>query len=794
MKAIRIFKADRCRCRVRRHLVGSLAALMGWTAVANGIESQADDGAAVADVAGFDACHSVAAPFVPIAVHEESRTLLVAGREIRLSSLGFPESCRSYFNAERTHLMERPIELLKGEVCFRPFHFVDIWWCPKEFRFLEKTANHVAWKAVMTLGDAQFVLWGEIDCAGHMKFRVEASYLSNLRLCIDFAKEGALEFEGLGHRKGTCPTEAIRWRWRDGAQKSVSCWFGSARGGCRVTFHDEYAGTGMATLGPGQNGGGSFIGVSRGVSIVKRNTPTAAADAKAKGTLPFSIAFDMDMTPCLSQEIGVPVSETREWVARRLAMLQKFADLERARGLKDALSAEPTVDLGIGRTNVEGRNRSDVTIACGNGLRMVSRDSEEPCRHCVDEIWLGESLLGALDAAPIILEDGGAVVRDAYLSKLFNPVWLRNYAAKVMVDIDPGAKFGFGIMTTESRGRAIATVTSYHGKGRLVGFLLRFHPNPKTFAGFDGGVTRFSDGASLRLSTESTLAAPARLVERTAGACVEFSFDFPEPLERPDGSDLWFETTPLGNQLYLVLEARDRSSVEPEPVQDGGAQRFPVWSSIDFKDRKGVLKGDHGERLDMAKDRRGRIVVGRLMCFKREGDDIAEEVFFNAWSNGRMYGYPPLEYLKVPARVDGVKIDAIASYGLAESHSLKEVVIENGVSIDDHAFFKDVNLRSVRLPDDLREIADGMFMDCASLKAVNIPEGVTRIGGRAFCASGIQHIVIPDSVRTIADRAFERCEKLCTVSLPAGTKLEGGDSGVFRMCDRFRMKIEWREP
>ena len=76
------------------------------------------------------------------------------------------------------------------------------------------------------------------------------------------------------------------------------------------------------------------------------------------------------------------------------------------------------------------------------------------------------------------------------------------------------------------------------------------------------------------------------------------------------------------------------------------------------------------------------------------------------------------------------------------------------------------DLRYVRLPETLTEMPANMFGNSYSLQRVVIPEGVTSIGNNAFqgCAS-LQRVVIPASVISIGKSAFQDCANLRDVKI-----------------------------
>lgn len=78
-----------------------------------------------------------------------------------------------------------------------------------------------------------------------------------------------------------------------------------------------------------------------------------------------------------------------------------------------------------------------------------------------------------------------------------------------------------------------------------------------------------------------------------------------------------------------------------------------------------------------------------------------------------------------------------------------------------------LNLNTLELGNDVRNIGEGAFYDCEGGPSFIIPYGVTTIGDKAFSScSGLSTITIPYSVTTIGNSAFESCTNLTSVTIP----------------------------
>lgn len=73
--------------------------------------------------------------------------------------------------------------------------------------------------------------------------------------------------------------------------------------------------------------------------------------------------------------------------------------------------------------------------------------------------------------------------------------------------------------------------------------------------------------------------------------------------------------------------------------------------------------------------------------------------------------------------------------------------------------------KSVKIPDNVKYIADSAFRNCTDLLAVTLPEGLIKIGVGAFAGcSSLTSAVIPAGVEMIKSGAFEGCSGLKTIS------------------------------
>lgn len=91
---------------------------------------------------------------------------------------------------------------------------------------------------------------------------------------------------------------------------------------------------------------------------------------------------------------------------------------------------------------------------------------------------------------------------------------------------------------------------------------------------------------------------------------------------------------------------------------------------------------------------------------------------------------------------------------------------KNLKEIGDEAFWSCTSLESIEVSDSVEEIGENAFYNCRSLKSVKLPENLKKIGAWAFeyCKS-LESVEIPDSVEEIDADAFYGCKSLKSIKI-----------------------------
>ena len=102
-----------------------------------------------------------------------------------------------------------------------------------------------------------------------------------------------------------------------------------------------------------------------------------------------------------------------------------------------------------------------------------------------------------------------------------------------------------------------------------------------------------------------------------------------------------------------------------------------------------------------------------------------------------------------------------------------------------HLFLGDTEVKDLRIPYSVTEIAENAFSDCDGLRSVTFHDHVTKIGACSFFnCTNITKLVIPNCVKEIGAAAFERCVGLTWVVIPNSVNLIG--DYAFEFCSNLK--------
>ena len=117
-------------------------------------------------------------------------------------------------------------------------------------------------------------------------------------------------------------------------------------------------------------------------------------------------------------------------------------------------------------------------------------------------------------------------------------------------------------------------------------------------------------------------------------------------------------------------------------------------------------------------------------------------------------------------------IKTIGKYAVANSTSLKTVIINNAEKIDDYAFFNDIAINNLSIFGGLKHIGEHAFEECKLVPSLVLPATTEYIGSYAFYnCNSLQTINIPYGVEAINSHTFFGCASLLRVDLPSTVKV-----------------------
>lgn len=120
--------------------------------------------------------------------------------------------------------------------------------------------------------------------------------------------------------------------------------------------------------------------------------------------------------------------------------------------------------------------------------------------------------------------------------------------------------------------------------------------------------------------------------------------------------------------------------------------------------------------------------------------------------------------VKLPDNI--VKLGEFAFYYCT---TLKEVIFgANTVEIGKEAFEGCVSLSNVELNVSMETIGRMAFATTSSLESISFPEGLKTIGSGAFVLSGLKSATVPGTVELIDEQAFCSCQNMETITFEDG--------------------------
>ena len=140
-----------------------------------------------------------------------------------------------------------------------------------------------------------------------------------------------------------------------------------------------------------------------------------------------------------------------------------------------------------------------------------------------------------------------------------------------------------------------------------------------------------------------------------------------------------------------------------------------------------------------------------------------------------IYGVLNMTSVKIPEKYNNENVVTLRGNTFSNMPLLKTVELPNTIKeIRGQAFLNCYSLESVKMPGNLEYLGGGAFYNTKSLKTVELPSTLTYLGGEAFYGSGIEHITLPESLTEIRGDTFEYCTNLTSIVIPDNVTRIGG--------------------
>lgn len=128
------------------------------------------------------------------------------------------------------------------------------------------------------------------------------------------------------------------------------------------------------------------------------------------------------------------------------------------------------------------------------------------------------------------------------------------------------------------------------------------------------------------------------------------------------------------------------------------------------------------------------------------------------------YDLPNLKTAEIPSTVKNFGGDLFSHCTSLTKFTIPKTMTE----IPESMFLDCTSLSKVTFHSGITKIGDSAFGGCTSLKSISLPPRLKSIGCVAFTESGLRSLSIPDTVREMQSSAFSSCTNLASVKLPAG--------------------------
>ncbi len=119
-------------------------------------------------------------------------------------------------------------------------------------------------------------------------------------------------------------------------------------------------------------------------------------------------------------------------------------------------------------------------------------------------------------------------------------------------------------------------------------------------------------------------------------------------------------------------------------------------------------------------------------------------------------------------------LKVLGAYAFSCLPHLKNYVIPQSTQTIGRAFYRQLNLTEITIPNHVKQIGENAFEACGNLQRVVFQGNTETIGKNAFIdCSRLQSIKLPKSIRSIGAFAFSGCTRLTKIAVPDAVRSIG---------------------
>lgn len=214
----------------------------------------------------------------------------------------------------------------------------------------------------------------------------------------------------------------------------------------------------------------------------------------------------------------------------------------------------------------------------------------------------------------------------------------------------------------------------------------------------------------------------------------------------------------------------------------------PALTSVSVADGNTSFCVQNGALMDIG--RSTLIICPNLKQTSFTVPKTIKEISPYAFSNCSNFSEFTVEQGNTTVRVeDGVlynfAMTKLLAFPKAKKIEGKLIIPATVTDIPAYAFYNNLQLTDVKLPDGLKTLNEGVFCWCENLRTAELPAGLLSIEKEAFYRCGsLTKVNIPAAIRQISERTFYYCTSLAEISWP--DSLTDIQDYAFYECQRIR--------